>query len=191
MARSIPQSRKPSSLSKPSPSSAGASNAKPRARSAILIIDADHDRRDKLRQTLRDDGYREPLTAASGDEALDVLGAHAQQFDLVIAWVPLVDEGRIDFFQILRTLGSPVRIACATPLTCERYPKPAKLAGATAVLHAPKIGGIAAQADILIQTGSSVGHIVATRQVPRLIPDAWAMAIYGTKPGMRISTPLT
>ena len=176
--------------------SAKASTAKPRAQSAILIVDADADRADKLRKVLRDDGYLEPLTAASGDEALDVLGAHAQQFDLVIAWVPLIDEGRLDVFQVLRKLGSPVRIACATPLTCERYPKPAtKLAGATAVLQQAKLDGpvfqgMAAQADILIQNGASVGRIVSTRRVPRLLPDAWALAIYGAKPGMHITAPL-
>jgi CheY-like chemotaxis protein len=191
MASTPPHSRKVAASSTPAASSARGSNAKPRAQSTILIIDADQTRANNLRQTLRDDGYLEPLTAASGDEALDVLGAHAQQFDLVIAWVPLIDEGRIDFFQILRKLGSPVRIACATPLTCDRYPNPTKLAGATAVLHAPKLAGLAAQADILIQNGSTVGHIVSTRHVPRLIPDAWAMAIYRTKPGTQISVPLT
>ena len=182
-----------SRTSKPSggaPSSQGGSSAKPRAHCAILIVDADHNRADRLRQILRDDGYMEPLTAASGDDALDVLGAHAQQFDLVIAWVPLIDEGRLDFFQILRQLNSPVRIACATPLTCERYPNSGKLAGATAVLQASKLDGMAAQADILIQNGASVARIVSARRVPRLLPDTWALAIYGARPGTPIAKPL-
>ena len=173
-----------------SSSTVSASNAKPRARSAILIIDADPGRADDLRKILRDDGYAEPLTAASGDEALDVLGAHAQRFDLLLAWVPLIDEGRIDFFGILRQLGSPVRIAGITSLPCERYPNAERLAGVTAILQLRKLDGIAAQADILIQNGASVGTIVSTRRVPRLLPDAWANAIYGTDPGMPITSAL-
>ena len=190
MASAPSQSRAAKKPASAAPSAKGSSNAKPRADSAILIVDSDARRADLLRQTLRDDGYLEPFTAKSGDDALDVLGAHAQQFDLVIAWVPLIDEGRIDFFQILRKLGSPVRIACTTPLTCERYPNPAKLAGATAILQGGKLDGIAAQADILIQSGSSVARIVSAKRVPRLLPDTWALAIYGARPGTPIVKPL-
>ena len=186
MARSTPHSHTAAAGSGTKP----ASTAKPRAQSTVLIIDADRARADKLRQVMRDDGYREPLTAVSGDDALDVLGAHAQQFDLVIAWVPLIDEGQRDFFLILRQLGSPVRIACATSLAHQRYPNPNKLMGATAILYQPKLEGVAAQADILIQSGVSVRHIVSSRVVPRLLPDAWAIAIYGTKPGTPITASL-
>lgn len=175
---------------KRSTASIDASSAKPRARSAILIVDADAGRADDLRKLLRDEGYAEPLTAATGDEALDVLGAHAQQFDLLIAWVPLIDEGRLDFLGVLRQLSSPVRVAGLTSLPCDRYPNPEKLAGVTAILQLRKLDGIAAQADIIIQNGASVGTIVATRRVPRLLPDAWANAIYGTDPGMPITSAL-
>ena len=156
----------------------------------VLIIDDFPKRGEAFRKALRDDGYNEPLLAQSGDEALDILGAHAQQFDLVIAWVPLADDGRIDFLQILRQLGSPVRIACATPLPHGQYRKPGRLAGATAILHQPDPAGMAVQADILIQNGASVGQIIATRRVPRLLPDAWAQAIYGTLPGSQFSASL-
>ena len=166
------------------------SAAKPRAQSIILIVDDYPKRGEAFRRALLDDGYIEPLLAQSGDEALDLLGAHAQQFDLVIAWVPLADDGRIDFLQILRHLGSPVRIACATPLPLGRYPKPGRLAGATAILHQPEPDGMAVQADILIQNGASVAQIVSTRRVPRLLPDAWAKAIYGTMPGSHFSASL-
>lgn len=165
-------------------------SAKPRAQSAILIVDDFARRGENLRRILRDDGYREPEVAASGDEALDVLGAHAQRFDLLIVWVPLADGGRLDLFKVLRQLSSPVRIACATPLRCEAFPEPGRLAGATAILFEPDLNRMAVQADILIQNGDSVGDIVSLREVPRLLPDAWALAIYGTKPGSRFTAPL-
>jgi CheY-like chemotaxis protein len=180
----------PHSLKISAPSGSSASTAKPRAQSMILIVDDYPKRGEAFRKALRDDGYNEPLLAQSGDEALDVLGAHAQQFDLVIAWMPLADDGRLDFLQILRQLGSPVRVACATPLPLGQYPKPGRLAGATAILHQPDPAGLAVQADILIQNGATVGHIVASQRVPRLIPDAWAQAIYGTLPGSRFSASL-
>jgi CheY-like chemotaxis protein len=161
-----------------------------RSPARILVVDANKARAADLRRLLEKEGFGEPLLAHTGDEALDVLGAHAQRFDLVLAWGPLADDAKLDFFGILRRLASPVRLVCVTPLAREKYPKPGRLAGVTCVIQQNDLTGLPAQIDILLRHGSSVAQIVTSKHVPRLLADTWAMAIYGAKPGSTFTGPL-
>ena len=72
------------------------------ARARLLLVGSDAKRLAADRAAIEDAGLPEPETAITGDEALDILGAHAQQFDLVIIRPQLADDPDVDFAGILR-----------------------------------------------------------------------------------------
>ena len=82
-----------------------------------MLVDSDADRVHLTRQWIEWEGGPDAEVAAGGDEALDILGATAQRFDLVAVWPPLADCGDVDFFGVLRRCRSPVRLVAVTALT--------------------------------------------------------------------------
>jgi hypothetical protein len=159
-------------------------------RTRVLIVDGDNDRARKFGEALEIAGYPEPERALSGDDALDILGARAQQFDIVAVWAPLPDYGVVDFAGVLRRCRSPVRLAIITDLSPRDFPQPNRLAGTCAVEGRSGERGVVRCLKAVAQHGTSVGDIVATRHVPSKLDQVWALAIYGAPPGARVSVPL-
>jgi DNA-binding NarL/FixJ family response regulator len=160
----------------------------PQAR--IMLVDGDEARSSELRRALRFHGFGEAEVAATGNEALDLLGALEQRVDLVVVWAPLPDDAELDLIGILRRLRSPVRLACVIQPAKAKSIRFGRLAGVTVGLLQASPDELAFQLDIILKAGRSVREIVESQTVPRLLTDAWAQAIYGTLPGARFTGPL-
>ncbi len=163
----------------------------PPARPArILYVDADAARAKKVREAIEIAGFGEPEFATSGDEALDVLGARAQQFDVVAAWMPLPDAASIDLPGILRRCNSPVRLVVLTTLTPRTFPMAGRLAGAAGVDGARGERGIVQCLRAVLASPHTIAHVVASHQVPDTLSETWAARIYGHQPGAYFSAKL-
>ena len=149
----------------------------------LLLVDGDVQRRFLNRQWLEIAGAPEPEVADSGDEALDILGAAAQQFDAVLVWLPLRDAAAVDFAGVLRRCRSPVRLVGVTQAHIDDVSAKGRLAGITALDDSGTPRGLVQCVRAVLASGLSVEEIVRDRRVPRLIGRAWSEAIYGTAPG--------
>lgn len=156
----------------------------PRAR--ILIVDADDARAKQHRDAIEIAGFPEPERAVSGDDALDILGAMAQRFDIVAMWAPLADHAGVDFAGVLRRCQSPVRLAVMTDLSPRDYPSPGRLAGACALEGRSGERGMIGCLRRVQLDGAAIADIQSGRQVPAMLDQVWALAIYGAPPGSRI-----
>lgn len=156
----------------------------------ILIVDADDARALQFRQAIEIAGFPETERATSGDDALDVLGAAAQCYDIVAAWGPLIDHATIDFAGVLRRCRSPVRLVVLTDLSPSDYPAPGRLAGACAIEGRSGERGVIQCLRQVQRQGTPVSDIVAGLIVPSTLDQVWALPIYGALPGSRITAPL-
>lgn len=159
-------------------------------RTRILIVDADDTRAQSYRQAIEVAGFPEPERATSGDDALDVLGAAAQCFDIVAAWGPLADHATVDVSGVLRCCRSPVRLIVVTDLSPRDYPDPRRLAGVCAVEGRSGERGVIQCLRQVQRDGTPVADIVDNLIVPSTLDQVWAMAVYGALPGSRITAPL-
>jgi hypothetical protein len=155
----------------------------PAARARILYVDGDRQRARRLREAIEGAGFGEPEIASTGDEALDILGAHAQRFDIVAAWMPLADAAAVDLPGVLRRCNSPVRLVALTTLTPRTFPLAGRLAGVAGVDGARGERGVVDCLRAVLARGLTVAEIVASRRVPDTLPEAWAVRIYGHQPG--------
>lgn len=160
------------------------------SRARILIVDADDTRAQGFRQAIEVAGFPEPERATSGDDALDLLGAAAQCFDIVAAWVPLVDHATVDVFGILRRCRSPVWLIAITDLSPRDYPAPRRLAGVCAIEGRSGERGVIQCLRQVQRQGTSAGDIAAGLIVPPTLDQAWAVAVYDALPGSPITVPL-
>ncbi len=157
----------------------------------ILLVDAHEKRRRAYRDAIELAGCGEPEIAASGDEALDVLGARAQQFDVVAAWMPLPDADSVDVVGILRRNRSPVRLILVTSQHPRDFPRAGRLAGicgadSTGTEH----GFIKLIRAVMADDHTSVANVVAGQSVPRTLSDDWAQRVYGVPSGSRFHSKL-
>ena len=160
------------------------------AAARILLVDQDAARRDQHRQWLVIAGGREPETAASGDEALDILGAAAQRFDLVAFWPLLPDAEAVDLAGVLRRCKSPVRLLAVTAATPATFPKPGRLAGVGAVDTSATPRGFVVTVRDLLAGNATVAEIVTAKRAPATLAKGWAEAIHGVPPGGRFEADL-
>ena len=123
----------------------------------ILYVDGDAQRSARIRHLIEDAGFPEAEHAVSGDEALDLLGAAAQQFELVVAWMPLKD-GDADLPGVLRRCASPVRLVALTTLTPRTFPLAGRLAGVAAVDGQHGEGTLIASFDAVLASPFSVAR---------------------------------
>ena len=156
------------------------------ARARLLLVGSDAKRLAADRAAIEDAGLPEPETAITGDEALDILGAHAQQFDLVIIRPQLADDPDVDFAGILRRCKSPVRLMAVTPAQPPRFPQPGRLAGVAAIADCGTDDGFVRTLRSVLAASSTVAGIVTTKQVPPILDATWAHAIYGAPPGSHV-----
>ncbi len=156
----------------------------------ILLVDANLSRRALHRQWLEIAGAPEPDTADSGNDALDVLGARAQQFDLVAIWPPLADADTVDICGVLRRCRSPVRLMAVTSATPLSLGKAGMLAGVAAVDDSATPRGFINVVRTLLASDATIAAIVATKSVPGMLGCIWAEAIYGATPGSRFYSDL-
>ncbi|MFM9941526.1 MAG: hypothetical protein ACKVP7_18740 [Hyphomicrobiaceae bacterium] len=156
----------------------------------ILYVDGDVVRAKKLRQALEIAGFPEAEHAATGDEALDVLGARAQQFDVVIAWMPLKDAEHVDLPGVLRRCQSPVRLIALTTLTPRSFPLAGRMAGVAGVDGHQGERTIINCVRAVLASPHTVAEIVASHRVPTTLSEPWAMRIYGHQPGARFQAKL-
>jgi CheY-like chemotaxis protein len=153
------------------------------ATARLLLVDGDVHRRFVNRQWLETAGTPEPEVADTGDEALDILGAAAQQFDAVIFWPALRDAAAVDFTGVLRRCRSPVRMMAVTRAHVDDLPMKGRLAGITAVDDTDTPRGLVLAVRRVLEDGLLVAEIVRDKRVPLILGAAWAEAIYGTRPG--------
>ncbi len=152
----------------------------------VLLVDADTRRRASYREAVEIAGFSEPETAATADEALDILGAQAQRFDVVAAWMPLPDDADVDLAGVLRRCQSPVRLLVMTTKGPSNYPRAGRLAGASGIAGNGGEREFIQLVRALVATpGTSVAEITADHRVPPTLSDAWATRIYGVPPGAR------
>ena len=164
--------------------------AKPIVAARLMLVDSDANRLSLTRQWIECEGGPEAEVAAGGDEALDILGAAAQQFDLVAVWPALADDASVDFFGVLRRCSSPVRLVAVTALTPAEVGRPGRLAGAAAVDGSGQPFGLIATLETVLAGSESVAAIVTRKRAPSSMTVEWANAIYGTPPGGRFHATL-
>ena len=155
------------------------------AGSRLMLVDSDADRLSLTRQWIAWEGGPDAEVAASGDEALDILGARSQRFDAVAVWPWLADDAIVDLFGILRRCNSPVRLVAVTALTPAELGRPGRLAGVAAVEDSGRPQGLIDTLERAVASDATVAAIVARRTAPRGMAEAWARAVYGTAPGQR------
>ena len=165
----------------PSGSASGTGKALVAAR--LMIVDADRCRAIESARTLETAGAPEPEIVHSGDEALDRLGALAQQIDVVLLWVPLPDEAAVDFAGILRRCRSPVSLLAVADRPAKALAGAGRLAGITAVDTSGTPRGLVQAIRSVLASGDPVERIVRAKRAPRLLDPDWSDAVYGTVPG--------
>lgn len=164
--------------------------AEPLAGTRLLLVDSDAERLAFNRAWIENGGGPEAETAALGDEALDILGATAQQFDAVAVWPPLADDATVDCIGVLRRCSSPVRVLIVTAFTPTEVARPGRFAGAALIDDSGTPNGLVAALEAALAGDDSVAAIVASRRVPLSMRRGWAEVIYGTRPGSRFHAPL-
>ena len=155
----------------------------------ILYVDSDVPRAMRTREAFEIAGFPEAEHALNGDEALDVLGAAAQQFDIIVARMPLKD-GDADLPGVLRRCESPVRLVALTTLTPRTFPLAGRLAGVAGVDGHQGERGIVNCMRSVLASPHTVSEIVRSHRVPDTLGEAWAMRIYGHQPGARFQAKL-
>jgi len=160
------------------------------ATARILYVDADPVRAKKLREAIEISGFPEAEHTATGDEALDLLGARKQQFDVVAAWMPLKDADSCDLAGVLRRCQSPVRLIALTTLTPRTFPLAGRLAGVAGVDGHHGERTVIACLRSVLASSHTVADIVRSQQVPHTLSEAWAVRIYGHLPGARFQAKL-
>ena len=160
------------------------------AGSRLMLVDSDADRLSLTRQWIAWEGGPDAEVAASGDEALDVLGARSQRFDAVAVWPWLADDAIVDFYGILRRCSSPVHLVAVTALTPAELGRPGRLAGVAAVEDTGRPQKLIETLARVVASDETVAAIVARRMAPRRLSETWARAIYGTAPGQRFHSDL-
>jgi hypothetical protein len=148
----------------------------------LLFIDSDAERLAFHRLWLSWVDGPDVECVSTGDEALDHLGAVAQQVDAVALWPPLADEGAVDFIGVLRRCRSPLRVVAVTSLSPAEFGRCGRMAGIGAVVDSGQPADLVATLIATARSGASVERIVSSRSTPALPPE-WALAIYGTPPG--------
>ena len=149
----------------------------------IMLVDSDASRVTLTRQWIEWEGGPEAEVAGSGDEALDVLGAKAQRFDVVAVWPWLTDDATVDLFGVLRRCASPVRLVAVTSLSPAELGRAGRLAGAAAVEATGEPRRLLATLHNVLAGQDTVGGLIHRRCVPATLSAEWAEAIYGTSPG--------
>ena len=156
----------------------------------LMLVDGQADRAAFTRQWIERRGGPDAEIAADADEALDLLGAAAQAYDLVVAWPSLESDDTIDLPKVLRQCRSPVRLVVATTLSPAEMPRPGRLAGAAAIEDSGRVASLAVTLADVLRSPVTVGRIVDDRRAPATMPEAWTQAIYGTFPGQRFHAEL-
>ncbi len=164
--------------------------AKPIASARLLLVDSDAGRLLLTRQWIEWEGGPDAEVAAGGDEALDILGAAAQRFDLVAVWPTLDDDRDVDFFGVLRRCCSPVRLVAVTALTPAEVGRAGRLAGAAAVDDSGQPHGLVAALETVFDGSETVAAIIMRKRAPASMTAEWANAIYGAPPGGRFHAAL-
>jgi len=159
------------------------------ASARILYVDSDGPRALRTREAFEIAGFPEAEHALNGDEALDILGAAAQQFDIVAARMPLKD-GDADLPGVLRRCASPVRLVALTTLTPRTFPLAGRLAGVAGVDGHHGERGIVTCMRAVLASPYTVAEIVRSHRIPVTLSEAWAMRIYGHQPGAHFQAKL-
>jgi CheY-like chemotaxis protein len=162
----------------------------PLRRARVLLVAPDARGLALYRYHLEQATGREADIAATGDEALDALAAAAQQIDLVALWLPLPDWASVDVVGTLRRNASPVRVIAVSAGRPRDIASVARLAGIAAVDAGGSAQGFVDLGRRVLADKVSVADIVASHRVPRHMPDRWAEAVYGTRPGSRFHADL-
>jgi DNA-binding NarL/FixJ family response regulator len=155
----------------------------------ILYVDGDGPRAMRMREAFEIAGFPEAEHALNGDEALDMLGAAAQQFDIIVARMPLKD-GDADLAGVLRRCASPVRLVALTTLTPRTFPLAGRLAGVAGVDGHHGERTIIDCMRAVLAGPHTVAEIVRSHRVPDTLSEAWARRIYGHQPGARFQAKL-
>ena len=156
----------------------------------VLLVDSDGPRARANRSWLETRVGAQLECANSGDEALDVLGAAAQQLDGVVFWPWLADDARVDFPGVLRRCKSPLKLMAVTSLSPTALGRAGRLAGVSVVDDDATQTSLVRGLETLLTAGDRISDIVATRRVPLALTRAWAEAIYGAGPGRPFHAPL-
>jgi hypothetical protein len=156
----------------------------------LLLVDSDAARLGLSRQWIAWEGGPDVEIAAFGDEALDILGARSQRFDIVTVWPWLADDATVDMLGILRRCRSPVRLIAVTAATPAELGRPGRLAGVAAVVDTGQPLRLLSTLQTVLADDATVEAIVVRRRVPATLSAAWARAVYGTAPGQRIHAAL-
>jgi hypothetical protein len=136
-----------------------------------------------VRMVLDRNGFGEPSLAEEADEALDVIGAKAQAFDLVLMAFSPADAVDVALVRVLRRVRSPIRLALYGALEAEDLADASPLVGAAAYIDLASLTRIAPQVRALLGAPCTVAHILATARTPASLSRRWAIAIYGATPG--------
>ena len=164
--------------------------ASPLADARLMLVDSDPDRVAFTRRWIETEGGPEAEVVATGDEALDVIGAKSQRFDIVTIWPWLADDRAVDLVGVLRRCKSPMRLVAVTSATPAELGRCGRLAGVAAVESSGQPNNLLVVLGDVLARQDSVGDIVAQRRVPPTLSNEWARAIYGTASGQRFHAPL-
>ena len=156
----------------------------------LMLVDSDPDRLSFTRRWIEWEGGPDAEVAALGDEALDILGAKSQRFDVVAVWPWLADDATVDMFGVLRRCNSPLRLIAVTGLTPAELGRSGRLAGVAAVEDSGEPHRLIAVLEAVRAGADTVATIIARRRAPTSLSDLWARAVYGTAPGQRFHSSL-
>jgi hypothetical protein len=156
----------------------------------LMLVDSDSTRLGFNRQRIEREGGPDVEIATIGDEALDILGAKAQRFDVVTVWPWLADDETVDMFGVLRRCQSPVRLVAVTDATPAELGRVRRLAGAAAVEDSGQPLALFSTLSTVLAGDDTVEAIVIRRRVPASLTAEWARAIYGAAPGQRFGAAL-
>jgi hypothetical protein len=148
-----------------------------------MLVEPDRRLGQALRLVLEWNGFGEPLVAEDAEEALDLLGAKAQAFDLLLMAYGPIEPVDVSLIRVLRRIRSPLRLALYGPLEPEELLDAAALTGAAAYIDLAGLTRIAGQIRELLAAPFTVQHIIENARAPTTMSRRWVLAIYGTEPG--------
>ncbi len=150
----------------------------------LVVVDPNRAIANLIRLTLQRHGFGDPHLMEEAEEALDLLGAMAQAIDLVLmAYSADPETVDLRLLEVLRRVGSPVRLACYGALTPDDCaPDVRRLIGAAAYLDMCSTYGIARAVRDLLAAPVAVAQILSSSRVPATMSRPWALAIYDAAP---------
>ena len=148
----------------------------------VLVIDHEPSVCDLLAGVLKRYGASAIESAASADEALDMLGYSSRPYDLVMLRASLPDDGAHHVLRVLCRQSARIRVTLHGSSDLMRLSDPHRYIGVARCIEVTGLPGIVRGAAMVLASKATLAEIFATGIVPATITVDWAEAIYGDLP---------